>query len=164
MENKKIEYLVGKTSSLNNSISPFNELVILFLDELSLSLNLKNRNKKFVDVMALSFFCRKKNILKLKKKYSDKSVRFGLGTLFHITPSNVPTNFAYSLIFGLLSGNSNIVKVPSKKYEEIKLICDAINKIVLKKKFKLIKDMILIVRYGQFDEWTRKFSRYVTVD
>ena len=60
MENKKIEYLVGKTSSLNNSISPFNELVILFLDELSLSLNLKNRNKKFVDVMALSFFCRKK--------------------------------------------------------------------------------------------------------
>ena len=158
MENKKIEYLVGKTSSLNNSISPFNELVILFLDELSLSLNLKNRNKKFVDVMALSFFCRKKNILKLRKKYSDKSVRFGLGTLFHITPSNVPTNFAYSLIFGLLSGNSNIVKVPSKKYEEIKLICDAINKIVLKK-FKLIKDMILIVRYGQFDEWTRKFSR-----
>ena len=82
--------------------------------------------------MALSFFCRKKNILKLKK-YSDKSVRFGLGLLFHITPSNVPTNFAYSLIFGLLSGNANIVKVPSKKYEEIKLICDAINKIVLKK-------------------------------
>ena len=79
MENKKIEYLVGKTSSLNNSISPFNELVH-FLDELSLSLNLKNRNKKFVDVMALSFFVKKYS--KIKKKYSDKSVRFGLVPCF----------------------------------------------------------------------------------
>ena len=34
--------------------------------------------------------------------------------IFHITPSNIPTNFAYSFIFGLLTGNSNIVKVPTK--------------------------------------------------
>ena len=38
-----------------------------------------------------------------------------LGMIFHITPSNIPTNFAYSMIFGLINGNSNIT-VPSKKF------------------------------------------------
>ena len=36
---------------------------------------------------------------------------------------------AYSLIFGLITGNSNIVKVPSKKFEQIEIICKSINKI-----------------------------------
>ena len=46
--------------------------------------------------------------------------KLGLGLAFHITPSNIPTNFAYSLIFGLLSGNSNVVKVPSRNFTQIK--------------------------------------------
>ena len=42
----------------------------------------------------------------------------GRGLIFHITPTNVPTNFFYSFIFSLLSGNSNIVKLPTKDFEE----------------------------------------------
>ena len=59
----------------------------------------------------------------MKKGLSDEE-RVGLGLIFHITPSNVPTNFCYSLIFGLLTGNTNIVKVHSQKFEQIKIICD----------------------------------------
>ena len=62
-----------------------------------------------------------------------------MGLIFHITPSNVPTNFAYSLIFGLLTGNSNFVKVPTKKFEEITIICEAINKILFKENIKKLK-------------------------
>ena len=41
----------------------------------------------------------------------------------------------YELIFGLLTGNSNIVKVPSKKFKQIDFICSKINEL-LKKKYK----------------------------
>ena len=129
----QIEYIVGKNARLNICLAPFDDKIILFLEELSKMINLLNI-KSFVDVKAFSFFCRKKNILNLKLKYAkNDTIRVGLGTLFHITPSNIPTNFAYSLVFGLISGNSNIIKVPSKNFEEINLICKSL-KNVLKKK------------------------------
>ena len=115
MIKKNIEYLVGQKAKLDFVLEPFNSKVINFLDDLSKSLDSKFNNKNFPDLKALSFFCRKNNILNLRGKYhNNDSIRFGLGLLFHITPSNIPTNFAYSLIFGLITGNSNIVKVPSK--------------------------------------------------
>ena len=78
--------------------------------------------------------------------------------IFHITPSNIPTNFAYSLIFGLLTGNSNIVKVPSNKFHEVDIICSVINLILKNKKFRKIKDRILILRYKNNDSLTREIS------
>ena len=39
----------------------------------------------------------------------------------------------YSLIFGLISGNANIVKVPSREFKEIKIICEKINKLLKRK-------------------------------
>lgn len=153
-----IKYLVGLGENLNTCIKPFDENILRFLDELSKTIN-KLNVKSFPDIKAFSFFCRKKNILKLKSKYNDEnSIRFGLGTLFHITPSNIPTNFAYSLVFGLLTGNSNIIKVPSKDFEEINLICESINQTLKKKIFLKVKQMIAIVKYEKSDELTGKFS------
>ena len=71
----------------------------------------------------------------MKQNFLSSSNRIGLGLVFHIAPSNIPTNFAYSLIFGLLSGNSNIVKVPSKNFDQIKIICNIFRKIFKKKIF-----------------------------
>ena len=155
-----IRYLVGKKAKLSTFLEPFNSKVIDFLNDLSELLDNKFNNKNFPDIKALSFFCRKKNFLNLKNKHLNKdSTRFGLGLLFHVTPSNVPTNFAYSLIFGLISGNSNVVKIPSKKFTEIEIICKSINLILNKRKHAQIKDMITIVRYDSGNSsLTKKFS------
>ena len=51
--------------------------------------------KKYSDLQTLAFWCRKSEILKLKSKFSFTENRLGLGLVFHITPSNIPTNFAY---------------------------------------------------------------------
>ena len=136
---KNIEYLIGKEAKLNSLLEPFSPKIIKFLNDFSKLLDNKFNNKNFPDLKALSFFCRKNNILGLKNKHQNKdTIRFGLGLLFHITPSNIPTNFAYSLIFGLITGNSNIVKVPSKKFDEIEIICKSINNFLnKKKKYKL---------------------------
>ncbi|MDC0340001.1 hypothetical protein OAM70_02885 [Pelagibacteraceae bacterium] len=159
-KNLEIEYLVGKKAKLNITYEPFSLQILNFLNDLSISLDNNFNNKNYPDLKALSFFCRKNNILSLKNKHHNKeSTRFGLGLLFHITPSNIPTNFAYSLIFGLITGNSNVVKVPSKKFEEINIICEAFNKVLRKKKYNKIKNMIAVLRYESSNELvTKKYS------
>ena len=155
---KKINYIVGKNAKLNISLTPFNKIIIEFLDDLSKILDHANTSN-YTDVKALSFYCRKNNILNLKKKhFNEDRIRFGLGLLFHITPSNIPTNFAYSLIFGLLTGNSNLVKVPTKEFREIEIICQSLNKLIKRKKYIKIKNMISIVRYDDYENFTRKYS------
>ena len=152
-----LEYLVGNKKINKLSMQPFSEVLCDFLADLSEELNLISKLKKYPDIKTLAFWCRKKNIYKLKKIFSSEETRLGVGLIFHITPSNIPTNFAYSLIFGLITGNSNIVKIPSKKFEQIEIICKCINKI-LKKKHKQVSKMISIVRYSENDYYTKKIS------
>ncbi len=157
--NSDIEYLVGNNSISNMAIEPYNEEVCNFLGDFSKMLFKSKYANKYSDLKTLAFWCRKNQILKLKSKFSITENRLGLGLVFHVTPSNIPTNFAYSLIFGLLTGNSNIVKVPSQKFEQIEIICSCINKI-LKNKYKTIKKMILIVRYKKEEDLiTKEFSK-----
>tara|TARA_Y100000590_G_scaffold470645_1_gene667340 strand:- start:9501 stop:10691 length:1191 start_codon:yes stop_codon:yes gene_type:complete len=154
---RKIEYLVGNGSISRESFIPYSKEICNFISDLSNELNLNSLSRKYPDIKTFSFWCRKKNIESLKKNYFSEKTRLGLGLIFHITPSNIPTNFAYSLIFGLITGNSNIIKVPSKKFDQIDIICKAINKI-LKNKYKIVKKMISVVRYSDNDDYTNKIS------
>jgi len=152
-----IKYLVGKQNVSNKPSVPFGIDECKFLDQLFLNLNTNDEANRFADIKALAFWCRKKNIEKLKKNFIDNNFRVGLGKLFHITPSNVPTNFFYSLIIGLLTGNSNIVKVPTKKFQQVEIICSAINKVL--KKTPTIKNRIAVIRYNSSNtEITKKIS------
>jgi hypothetical protein len=58
----------------------------------------------------------------------------------------VAVNFAYSMVVGLLAGNANIVRLPSKEFEQVDIICAAINA-VLKGDSK-IKSYLVMVKYG----------------
>ena len=130
----KINYLVGSDKIAGEATVPFNNIVCEFLAEFSKELIKNKKSNKFPDVKTLAFWCREKNILNFKKKFISDKIRLGLGLIFHITPSNIPTNFAYSLIFGLITGNSNIVKVPSKNFKQINIICETLKKVLKKKK------------------------------
>jgi len=151
-----IYFLVGNKNFKKESYEPFNSTICNFLEELSAHLFNSKISKNYTDIKTLAFFCRKKNILNLKKKNFNQNNRKGLGLLFHITPSNIPTNFAYSLIFGLLSGNKNVVKVPSKVFPQVEIICNAINNAL--KKFNSLKNFIKIVRYSDNEDFTKKLS------
>jgi len=151
-----IYFLVGNKNFKKESYEPFNSTICNFLEELSAHLFNSKISKNYTDIKTLAFFCRKKKILNLKKKNFNQNNRKGLGLLFHITPSNIPTNFAYSLIFGLLSGNKNVVKVPSKVFPQVEIICNAINNAL--KKFNSLKNFIKIVRYSDNEDFTKKLS------
>ncbi len=154
---KKINFLVGNLKLSNKPSEPFGKEECDFLDEFSKKLAKHKLISFYPDLKALSFWCRKKNILQFKNEIIDKKFRTGLGLLFHITPSNVPTNFFYSMAFGLLSGNSNLVKVPSKNFEQIKIICTLMKKILKNKK---IKNKISIIKYEDNPDFTKKISSF----
>ncbi len=156
---RKINYLVGNSKIERISSVPYNEEVLSFLTDLSSELNNSKYSKEYPDIKTLSFFLRKASLLNLQKKYlnSNSETRLGLGLVFHITPSNMPTNFFYSLIFGLLTGNSNIVKVPSKNFVQVDIICNLIKKLI-SKKHNGIKNLIKIVKYTNHEKYTKEFS------
>ncbi len=121
--------------------SPFDKLVIDFLNELSRKI-LRNKQAKFYpDLITFGFFCRRSNILKNKERYEDElALRMGYGLTLHISPSNIPINFAFSFLFGLLSGNSNLVRLPSNKFDQNVLLLEIINTLMREEKYKSIKE------------------------
>ena len=100
---------------------------------------------------------------RLKERFEEKdgTVRLGKGIIFHIAPSNVPVNFAYSLVAGLLNGNANIVRIPSKDYAQVRVIVEAINHVL--EWHKEIKPYILLVRYNRDKDINDLFSSIADV-
>ena len=95
--------------------------------------------------------------MQLKNKfYDDKTIKLE-SVVFHIAPSNVPVNFAFSLVMGMLSGNSNIVRMPSKN-EQVDIIVNAVNSLAKIAKHSVISDRIVIVRYDRGSDATKQFS------
>jgi len=142
-----MEILAGTKNILKQNTSLFNSLNKNFLDELSKNLFNLSSSKKYPDILAFAFWCRKTNLNLIQKNLSDKHLRYGIGTIFHITPSNVPTNFCYSFAFGFLTGNSNIVKVPSIDFPQVGIICGEIKKLFKLKKYLKLSKSNLFVKY-----------------
>lgn len=136
----------------------FSDLSIAFLSAISSELVKSPKVRQYSDVATFAFFCRKANLMSLKKKYTDVGIRLGRGVVFHIAPSNVPVNFAYSMVAGILSGNINIVRVPSKFFEQVDIICEAVAKVALNPDFIDIANRLFLVRYDRQNEATTKLS------
>lgn len=156
MKEDKVQYLVGNSSISDRTRIPFDTKVCDFLSNLSKVLREDKRTKKYSDIQTFAYWIRKGHIGQLKQEYESDKIRLGRGMVFHIAPSNVPINFAYSLVFGMLSGNSNIVRVPSKKFPQVDLVCEAIKQVL--EEYEELKDTIAIVRYERSKEVTDYFS------
>ncbi|NLO83844.1 MAG: acyl-CoA reductase [Clostridiales bacterium] len=112
-------------------LAPFDRRVITFLSDLS-GMLLKDREAKaYPDVVTFAFFCRRANVLKMKESYADiAGGTIGRGYVFHIAPSNVPINFAYSLVSALLAGNQSVVKASSQDFMQTRIVCRAMSELL----------------------------------
>lgn len=152
-----VRYLEGNEDILLNmpSVSPrmaFSESVLEFLSDLSKELMTDSSAKIFPDVVTLGFWLRKSSLVHMRKRFlsDSSSVHMGRGLAFHIAPSNVPVNYAYSLCTGLLCGNANIVRIPSKDFPQVRIINHAIQAVL--EKHKEMKPYICLVRYERSRE------------
>lgn len=137
-------------------ITPFADEVLEFLSVLSTSLLKDKESRLYPDVITFSFFCRKGNLKKLKDQYAGDSLKLGRGIVFHIAPSNVPINFAYSLVAGLLAGNYNIVRCSSKEFPQVDIVVKhlAITSGIMPS----VGKRIAVVKYGHESQANDYFS------
>ena len=119
--------------------------------------------KPYPDVITFGYWCRKASLLKMKREYELEPLRLGRGTVFHITPSNVPVNFAYSLAAGLLAGNANIVRIPTRRFPQVRLICETLCELLGTPEFSSLTDHLSLLRYEHDESITAYFSQHADV-
>lgn len=158
---KKIKIVFGKINFLRDVNKIFNDDIINFFNEISHEILNNKINSNYPDLMTFAFWCRKANLVKISGEYDKKDRMIGRGIALHITPSNVPMNFAYSLAFGLLAGNNNIVRLPSKNFTQVNIICKLFLKILKKKKYSKIFKKICLIKYERSDEISSELSKNV---
>lgn len=143
---------------------PFSDKVIEFLNTLSGELMKDRRCRLYPDAITFAYFCRKANLLRLKNEYVKESeIKLGRGILFHIAPSNVPINFGYSLVAGLLAGNANIVRVSTKHFAQVDLIIEHLHELLETGKYNEVVNRIILVRYDRTSEASAYFSHMANV-
>lgn len=164
-----IKWQVGEAQTMDRmqnapTLSPFSEQVLNFLNIVS-KVILSNRiAKAFPDVVTLGFWLRKASIEGLRRRFvqeNEKGMLLGRGICFHIAPSNVPVNYAYSLFTGLLCGNKNIVRIPSKDFDQVTLINSAIREAL--NQMPEMEPYLCLVQYGHDQAVNQAFSALADV-
>ena len=142
---------------------PFDDSIVDFLNEVSRKLMGNRTAKAYSDVVTFAFWIRKSSVMKLKERFEkkDSALHLGKGVAFHIAPSNVPVNFAYSLVAGLLNGNANVVRVPSKGFPQVSIIAEAFNDVLDQN--EAMRPYIQLIRYGRDKDINDLFSSIADV-
>ena len=159
----KVTYLTGSAELAANLLNtpakkPFDERMVDFLNEVSREVMRDTRSRAYSDVITFGFWIRRGSVLKLKDRFDrqDDMLHMGKGIAFHIAPSNVPCNFAYSLVSGLLTGNANVIRVPSKDFPQVTILVEAFQKVL--HQYEDMKPYVILVRYGREKEVNDFFS------
>ena len=164
----RVSYLTGSVELAKKlpsipSLEPFNNSMIEFLNNVSRCLMRKKETRLYSDVVTFGFWIRRASLQKLKERFipDNDTYKLGKGVAFHIAPSNVPVNFAYSLVAGLITGNANLVRVPSRDFPQVKIIVDAFNETL--KQHEEMKPFIILVRYERDKDINDIFSSIADV-
>jgi len=156
----QVKYVVGNLDKFQKHVmEPYSILACDFLHALSKTILHDIEAKQYPDVVSFGYWCRRGNVDSLRKKYNEKNIRLGRGIIFHIAPSNVPVNFAFSFAFSLLSGNSNIVRIPSKAFPQVEIICRIITEVILQAKYNSLAESNLFISYERDDAITAHYSK-----
>lgn len=156
-----VEYLLNNKNIDNTGLKVFSDEVCSFMDDLSKSILAFPQSRLYPDLVSFAFWIRKANVQKLKESYSGRSGRMGRGLCFHIAPSNIPINFAFSLAFSMLAGNANIVRLPSAPFPQIDIFISLVKNII--NKYPELSKRISFVKYSRNSDYTAVFSKVADV-
>lgn len=153
---KNVEYIIGNEDICCKPLRAYSDEAVDFISDLSSEIMKSRYIREYSDIAALGFWGRKGHILKLKENCPEADLRLGRGVCFHIAPSNIPMSFAFSYLFGLLSGCSNIVRLPSKCYPQTEATIEIIKGVL--DNHTEIKSRSIFVRYPADNDVTQEFS------
>ena len=128
-----------------------------FLTALSARILADAEAKAYPDVVTLGFWCRPAALRQMQRTYEAEVNRLGRGIVFHIAPSNVAVNFAYSCLAAFLAGNASVVRLPSKDFPQVDVLCRIFAETLAE--FPALFPYFLFVRYGHVQEVNEHYSR-----
>ena len=128
-------------------------LRIDFLDCLSRAIFESRAARDFPDLITFGYKCRRGNLMMYKAghKVAPNVRKYGIGAVLHITPSNIPLNFAYSWMSSFIAGNTNIVRLPSADFPQIDLLLDLIHKTFSRDQYQKLGTSTLFFRSEKGD-------------
>lgn len=156
---ENLTFLVGDLERLYQMpetpvLPAFSKRAVAFLSKLS---RLLLRDKRGgVDVKSYAYWIRRAS-LEAAAQEGDFQNRLGRGVALHIAPSNVPVNFAVSMTSSLLAGNCTVVRVSSKPFPQVDLICESIN-LLLEGECADLRPYVCVLRYEHSEEITQALS------
>ena len=140
------------------ALPPYAPEVLAFLASWSRHLLARRDIRNYPDALSFAYWCRPANLNRLKRELSCEPLRLGRGLVLHIAPTNVPVNFAYSLAFGLLAGNANIVRLSESLPIQAHILCSVANDLLSGEEHKQIASMITLLSYPRDDAITEALS------
>lgn len=139
-------------------VAPYSAQALAFLADLSQELLLKPESRQYPDIAAFAFWCRSANLSRLARDFDTRHRRIGRGLVLHIAPGNVPVNFAFTLAFGMLAGNANIVRLAESQHPQTDILCQAISRLFDDPAHAGIAAMNRVVQYPRDDAITAVLS------
>ncbi|WP_102795725.1 acyl-CoA reductase [Bowmanella denitrificans] len=112
-EHKDIKWHI-KAPHAPASIKPWSDQLILEVDSLARFLLQHKISKEYPEIVALGFWARKANLLKMLPGQARFKEAKKTPAVFHVGPANVDTVFFYSFLLSVLAGNQNIVRVSNR--------------------------------------------------
>tara|TARA_B100001027_G_C16262475_1_gene330172 strand:+ start:738 stop:1931 length:1194 start_codon:yes stop_codon:yes gene_type:complete len=158
---KNIKVILGSFPVRSNISVVFDEVILNFFNDISKMIISEKKCLKYPDLVQFGFWCRKPNLVKIANNYAGENLVVGRGTVLHIVPSNVPMNFAYSFAYGMLSGNTNIVRLPNKNFIQTKKLCEIIEKLCKKKIYRHLINKICFIKFEKSEKLASYFSNHV---
>ncbi len=159
-----LNYVMGAPEQFcARPLVPCSAPVRALLSRLSAGLVADKASSSMPDVISFAWWCRKANLERLSQVYDDGTVRLGRGLAFHVTPANMPVNFAFSWAFSLLAGNANVVRLPARDFPQIPFLLGHVCRLLEEPEFMSLRAMNAFVAYGREQEITAAFSAMADV-
>ena len=135
--------------SRTTTLAPFSCILIDFVDAISKSILLDPGMRSFAELMALGHWIRRSHVHELQQTFrvAQSSHRLPRGLVLHFAPSNVDSIFVYSWLISLLVGNTNVVRLSTRRGEQLRLLESKLNDLLARSEFAEIAQRTLIVSY-----------------
>jgi hypothetical protein len=133
------------------STTPFGEEAVAFCTELSDELlRPSSSGVGQAQIVSLGYWLRPASITRMRDSFqrtADPNVLLvPRGRVFHVTPANVDTMFAYSWLLALLTGNVNVVRISNRESQLSSRVLQAVAAVLDRPAFMRLRRANRVVR------------------
>ena len=166
-ETWSVDELVAAVRAAGPRMAQFDDQVVAFCGALSRELLGVPGSRDLPAVVALGYWLRPASVERAREAFRAQedahTILVPRGTVFHVTPANVDTMFAYSWIPALLTGNANVVRLSGRVTDVTRRLLDSVARVIEGPAFEDLRRRNQLVFAGHDDRISRALSSVADV-